>query len=41
MTSRPPFGRNVEIGSCNRGLFGPKMASFFLFTQNYAQPLHF
>ncbi len=31
LASRPPFGRNVEIGSYNRGLFGPKMASSFVF----------
>jgi hypothetical protein len=41
LASGPPFRRNAEIGSCNRGLSSPKTYTFFLFNQNYAQPLHF
>jgi len=33
LASKPPSRRNAEIGSCNRGLFGPKTASFYLFNQ--------
>ena len=41
MASRPQSRRNAENGSCNRGLFGPETAIYFLFNQKYAQPLHF
>ena len=37
----PQSRHNAENGSCNRGLFGPETAIYFLFNQKNAQPLHF
>ena len=41
LASGPQSRHNAENGSCNRGLFGPETAIYFLFNQKYAQPLHF